>query len=444
MKKSALIIGFSLLKQYKSPLYKDILLKFDNAFFTIPSKSFWRRTSFPLKIFYTKINLAFKSLGGEDNWISYKNLKTYSHFDNVNIALPKLSMSLKKISDSFKLSIHFINQLKNDSFEFRINEVECSAYLLDSLQRFVSAFKIYNPNSLSSFLSIWSYIYNILIYLDWLDSFVKKTQIDTVVINHNVYMESGFLSFYLKERHGCNIIFFSLKTKNPVIINSKQKWFKNILEAKLSKSLSKNEKHKSLNQDIWKLNDALFDLDDCSNKKFTQNKVVIIMHCFSDANSLHFENGVIFNSYFQWIRKTLSIAKNNKNIDYVFRAHPNSFKVYNNDIKILNFLFKNLNENNIRYEKPGNYTDYFINNSMPLFVTAKGNFSQELAIAGIKCITLDESSAPNDCCVIIKDINDYVGWLSGHKNFDELRLTEEKRYVAALNKEIYSDLNKLT
>ena len=39
----------------------------------------------------------------------------------------------------------------------------------------------------------------------------------------------------------------------------------------------------------------------------------------------------------------------------------------------------------------------FSNDKMPIFVTAKSNFSQELAIAGIKCITLDDSSAPNDC-----------------------------------------------
>lgn len=443
MKKRVLIIGFSLLKQYKSPLYKNILSKFDNAFFTIPSKYFWKRTSLPLTIFYTKILLAFRSLGEEGNWISYNNLKTYNHYDDVNILLPKLSMSLKKISDSFKLSRHFINQLKNDSFEFKINKVECSAYLLDSLQRFVPIFKIYNPNSLSSFFSLWLYIYNILRYLNWLDSFVKKTDIDTVIVNHNVYMESGFISFYLKERYGCNIIFFSEKTKKPVKIESRQKWFKKTLELKLSESLSKNKKHSNLKKDIWKLDDALFNLDDCSNKIFNKNKVVIIMHCFSDANSMHFENGVIFSSYFQWIRKTISIAKKNKSIEYIFRAHPNSYEVYKNDIKILNLLFKNLNETNIRFEKPGNYTNYFENNSMPLFITAKGNFSQELAIAGIKCITLDESSAPNNCCIIIKNLNEYINWLSGNGDYNELRLTKEKRYNAITNKESYSALNKL-
>lgn len=444
MDKRLLIVGFSLLKQYKNPKYKDILNKFDNTSFTIPSRHMWIWTTFPIKVFYTKLIVMFRSLGFENNWVSNNNISKYSHYKNVNILFPKLPISLKNITNSNRLSRKFVEQLlKNDSFEFEINGVECSAYLLDSLQRFVPTFKIYNPKTLSSFISLWLYIFNILRYLDWLDSYANKKSIDAVIVNHNVYMESGFISFYLKERYGCNIIFFSTKTKEPVKIESRQKWFKKTLELKLSKSLSKHTKHSDVKKDIWKLDDALFDLGDCSNKIFNKNKVVIIMHCFSDANSMHFENGVIFSSYFQWIRKTISIAKRNKSIEYIFRAHPNSYEFYKNDIKILNLLFKNLNETNIRFEKPGNYTNYFENNSMPLFITAKGNFSQELAIAGIKCITLDESSAPNDCCIIIKNLNEYINWLSGNGDYNDLRLTKEKRYNAILNKEIYSALNKL-
>ena len=76
-------------------------------------------------------------------------------------------------------------------------------------------------------------------------------------------------------------------------------------------------------------------------------------------------------------------------------------------------------------------------------MTAKGNFSQELAIAGIKCITLDDSSAPNNCCKKITSKKEYIKWLTGKGNFKELKLSERQRFTARLNKQIYADLNNL-
>ena len=80
---------------------------------------------------------------------------------------------------------------------------------------------------------------------------------------------------------------------------------------------------------------------------------------------------------------------------------------------------------------------------MPIFVTAKSNFSQELAIAGIKCITLDDSSAPNDCCKKINSYEEYVQWLSGRGDVNQLRLSKKQSFSARINKQIYAELNNL-
>ena len=203
-------------------------------------------------------------------------------------------------------------------------------------------------------------------------------------------MESGFISYYLNKKFKTNIIHFSVKNKYPVFVEPRVKWFKKILDKKLFESLSTNEMIKNEKKNLHHQTHALFDIEDCSLKPFDNKTIVIIMHCFADANSMHIENGVIFSSHFQWIRSTLSIAKKNKDIKYIFRAHPASFDHYKSDLKVLDYLFENINEKNIKLEKPGNYSQFFSNDKMPIFVTAKSNFSQELAIAGIKCITLDD------------------------------------------------------
>ena len=82
-------------------------------------------------------------------------------------------------------------------------------------------------------------------------------------------------------------------------------------------------------------------------------------------------------------------------------------------------------------------------NKVPIFITAKSNFSQELAIAGMKCLTLDDTSAPNDCCKKIISKTEYLKWISGKGEVEELRLSEKQRYAARLNKQIYAELNNL-
>jgi len=314
--------------------------------------------------------------------------------------------------------------------------------LIDSLQRFIPNFRIYKMFSPLVFLTVWLYIYNIINYLNWLENFVKINKIDSVLINHQFYMESGFISCYLNEKFKSDIIHFSVKNKFPVLVKPRVKWFKKILDEKLSKSLVKNKGLTNIKKNLYQETNALVDIEDCSKKNIDKNTIVIVMHAFADANSLHRANGVIFSSYFQWIRSTLSIAKKNKNIKYIFRSHPASFEHYRTDLKVFDYLFKN-NEKNIKFEKPSNYSKLISKYKVPIFVTAKGNFSQELAIAGIKSITIDDSSAPNDCCKKINCKKEYVKWLSGKGDVNQLRLSKKKILKAKLNKKIFAKLNSL-
>lgn len=446
--KTILIIGFSLTTHYNRKNYRDLLSNYEKIYFTLPNKYFWKGFSLiSLKSIYARLITFFGFYKNNNNnspeWISFKFLKKKFSFAKINLLQPKLKHEFRSLKESFILCKNISSLINKDRFIITIKGIDCAGYIIDSFQRYSPNFRIYKMRSPLVFVGTWLYVYNIITYLNWLEKFAKKNQIDSVLINHQFYMESGFISCFLNKKFKSRIIHFSVKNKYPIFVEPRVKWFKKTLDMKLSESLLSKKKKLDTKKDVYQQKHALFDIEDCSKKTFDTSTIVIIMHCFADANSLHSENKVIFSSYFQWIRLTLLIAKKNKHIKYIFRSHPASFHHYKSDIKVLNHLFSNINEKNIQYEGPNNYSKVLSKDKVPLFVTAKGNFSQELAIAGVKCITLDDSSAPNNCCKKITSKKEYIKWLTGKGNFKELKLSERKRFTARLNKQIYADLNNL-
>ena len=458
--KTILVIGFSLTSQYNRKGYNNLLSKYNKIYFTLPDKFFWKGfflfTPSRWKIFLLKlvskvskkfINL-FKFDGHNikninEQWINFELLKKNPSFLRAKLLHPMIKLKFEDIKLSFSLAKRISSLIKKDHFTLPIKGIDSAGYLIDSLQRFVPHFRIYKMFSPLVYVTIWLYIYNVITYLNWLEKFVKKNKIDSVLINHQFYMESGFISCYLNKKFNSEIIHFSVKNKYPVSVKPRVKWFKKILNEKLSESLVSKKRITNIKKNLYRETNALVDIEDCSKKIIEKNTIVIVMHAFADANSLHRENGVIFSSYFQWIRSTLSIAKKNKNIKYIFRSHPSSFEYYRTDLKVFDYLFGKNKEKNIHFETPNNYSQLIFKDKAPIFVTAKGNFSQELAIAGIKSITIDESSAPNDCCKKISSKKEYIKWLSGKGDINQLRLSEKQRLAARLNKKIFSELNRL-
>ena len=456
--KTVLIIGFSINKHYNRRGYNNLLNNYDKIYFTLPNEHFWkgfflihpgRWKGFFLeqsRKIYKKIKTIFgfyKISNNDSEWINFKFLKKNPSFLRAKYLYPKLKYEFQSLKESFTICKNISLSLNKDSFIIPIKGIDSSGYLIDSFQRFVPNFQMHKMKSPLVFVRTLLYVYNIIIYLNWLEKFAERNKIDSVIINHQYYMESGFISCYLNKKFNSKIIHFSFKQKYPALVDPRVKWFKKTLDKKVSDLLLSKKEIVDVKKDIYYHEHSLFDFEDCSKKTFDTNTIVIIMHCFEDANSMHGENSVIFSSYFQWIRSTLSIAKNHKDIKYIFRTHPASFSYYPSDIKTLKYLFGNIKEKNIKYEVPGNYSQLISKDKIPLFVTAKSNFSQELAIAGVKCITLDDSSAPNNCCKKITSKKEYIKWLSGKGNFEELKLSERQRFVARLNKQIYADLNNL-
>mgnify|MGYP000942980843 CR=1 FL=1 len=455
--KTILIIGFSLTTQYNRKGYSDLLSKYDKIFFINSVKYFWRGffliqpsriKGFLYKLahrIYKKLKIFFGLIDRDNDadWINYKLLKKNPSFSKAELLRPTLKHKFDSIKSSYLLTKNILTLLNKDCFVVPIKGVDSAGYMIDSLQRHVPHFKIHKTNSFRVFISVWLYIYNCLTFLNWLEKFAKRNKIDSVVINHPVYMESGFVSCYLNKKFNTEIIHFSYRNKYPVSMAPRVKWFKKILDKEVLELLNTKKDIVNFKQNIYVEENGLFNLEDCSKKIIDASTIVIMMHAFNDANSLHAENSVIFSSYFQWIRSTLSIAKKNKDIKYIFRAHPSSYTIYKSDLQILDYFFKNNNEKNIQFEEPNQYSQLILKDKVPIFVSAKGNFSQEIAIAGIKCITLDESSAPNDCCKKINSKKEYIEWLSGKGDVNQLRLSETQRFKAKLNKKIFAELNSI-
>ena len=53
------------------------------------------------------------------------------------------------------------------------------------------------------------------------------------------------------------------------------------------------------------------------------------------------------------------------------------------------------------------------------------------------------TSAPNDCCKKINSYEEYVQWLSGRGDVNQLRLSKKQSFSARINKQIYAELNNL-
>ena len=170
-----LIIGFSLNVQYDLKSYDKLLKKYDKVYYTETYKYLWKRNFLILfRDFYNNIRRIIKGVDNKFLPVSLKYLKKKFYFSRVNLIYPKTKHKIENIKKAFNYTSDISSLISKDSFSFKINDVECSAYLMDSLQRFLPLFKIYNFKSPINFISTWIYIYNVITYLEWLDKFVKK------------------------------------------------------------------------------------------------------------------------------------------------------------------------------------------------------------------------------------------------------------------------------
>lgn len=351
--------------------------------------------------------------------------KTYASIESIEDILksnkgesvtsfPTSSAFRLRLVVGYKLNRKLKELLDSDGGELFVDGVDAAPYLLDTLQRYGYRYKINRYRTVLNSINSTFYLSTFLTYIASLRS-TMAYNVNACLINHDVYMESGFIGEWLKKNYGAKVFLRAKGMQEPVEIDPPEKWLKNELQSQVRPEFSPsapnfNEKAKYLSA-----------LGDLRHQVIEPDRVLIVMHAFSDANSLHFSKGSIFTSYYQWIRETLDLARRNLNIRFCFRIHPDSYTIYRKDMKLINDLFKSPPKN-VVLENPYFPQQHFRGKS-PIVVTGRGNISRECAIAGFKAICIAEPNCPEGGYLQVQSINEYAYWLSGQCETKVLRVS---------------------
>lgn len=92
-------------------------------------------------------------------------------------------------------------------------------------------------------------------------------------------------------------------------------------------------------QNIWRRDRFCSEYNIDVNKK----NILIMLHAFTDYPHSHFE-GMLFKDYYDWFIQTLSYAKNDRSVNWIFKRHPSEKFYPVNDMDFAE-LFSNVPDN---------------------------------------------------------------------------------------------------
>lgn len=309
--------------------------------------------------------------------------------------------------------------LRGNRSHLYFKDIDITGYCLESLQRFLGKkFLIMNESNFQNIYLSFLYLLSLEIYLNWFFSSFKKKKIKKVIINHEVYAESGLFAECCQKLNGSEI-FLSQVTYTKLLR------FSNIRES-IYKYIPFAEKNKIHDVKVSWYDKKSINLNkNLKYKKIDPSKVLIVMHAFTDAGAIHSENSLLFQSFYHWVKKTLQIARSKKNQKFIFRIHPGTFNFYPNDKYVISKLFKNLPKN-IYIEDPRlvNPNHHFYE-TLPLIITFKGSIILEMGCSGVNVVSIS-SPFPGQCTIIPTSIEEYDKILSGKINLNKMYLNKKQ------------------
>ena len=327
----------------------------------------------------------------------------------------------KTIKNLFKL----IKILKGDKSYLYSNNINITGYCLDSLQRFLGKkFNIEKENSFSNIFSAFFYLLFLEIYTNWFIYIFKKKEIKKVIINHEVYAESGLFAEYSQLLHKSKIYLCQKTFRDIVNIVNIRKDIFNYMQ-----NLKSVDKYNS--NFFWYTSNSIMQQSNFAKKKIDLNRVLVVMHAFGDANHIHCRPGFepLFQTFYHWVKKTLEIAKSLENQIFTFRSHPSGIGFYRNDKIIISKLFKNLPKN-IKFEDSTLIDDplHHFKEKIPIMITYKGSINLEMGCSGIKVVALDKR-IDDQSAIIPNNLSEYQKILAGNLDSNEFYLKTEETFV---------------
>lgn len=385
-------------------------------------------------------------------------------------------LSLRKyISKKEKKDIiNFLNSLPksltvNELIEINWNGVNIGTSIWSSVQRYCFIGK---PNNLKLIPKtiLYEYIKSALHIATSFDNLFKSKLIDSVLLNEVAYINWGIpMKFALKykikviaQSHGyLGHKYIGIQTYNnlkdiiipsgaPTDLELRQIYsdpkLKNKYISIYDKVFGKFEKkYTSLKKNLT---------SNVVNSSDNKIQVVIFTHLCWDATLTYADK--LFLTFEDWLTETFNIARNNPNINWVFKVHPHetdlsiaprgesTSKIINTYTFLKDLISKNPAENISIFTKSDNMeiilkTDYCI--------SVLGTCRYELASIGIPVILAEKTMSKNDgfsiCATSVKDYNEILNNISSY-NINKNQIDLAKIYAGIYyDKKRYFNISNL-
>lgn len=405
MKKHHLVIAFSTKLQYPPRQLSRLISKTDRV--DVVSgfdycNSEWRVSTLMARLQgFLKGRAFFRQSG----WISAKEMCEYLK-SAFSVYVEVLSPNLTHRSIGYAASFRFFlgdmcwlrDLLSGNKSPLFFKDNEVSAYVTDSLMRYQSGFNIHHGATVMNIMIGMAYVARARAYHAWFVGLINRKKYNHIIINHNVYCESGLLGMVCDEK-GMQVIHVQSQQRNPLLLSNYRKhWRWSLLNGEAQALTHDYDSGSFVNKKLPHFEQAAIIYSDGARVLKVDSSIkLIVMHAFTDANNIHFQSkSADFPTYYEWICYTLRIAELDSASQYVFRMHPSTKKYYKKDPKIVRHLFEKTPKNVI-LEDPDECDARELHPISPLVVTFKGSIALESALLGMRAITLGQAVCPRQC-----------------------------------------------
>ena len=411
-KKNILICAFSNLDQYKPSHIRSIIGPDDHITIVSPYDDIYliKYLKWLIVAFCRRIGIR---LDVDRSTLEWSTCITLRHhlirlgYCKKNIRISKINtltafLCLAKYPSFLK---NAFNLLDDRPAPLLIESVESSGYILDSLQRWSKLFRIDYANSLTNIVITFIYLCQTSSFARQFAQLCNTSNFSLLVLNHNVYFESGWLGCYISECLNLPVYHISSIQKLPSISVPRTFWYEPLL-----KSSSPNVLESSTSTP-WYETTAVANLPDLRHLQPDFSRVIVFLHAFSDANNMHYHPKMLFRTYYNWAYYTLRLASKMTDKNFIFRIHPATSKYYAKDISLIDKMFSNLPAH-IMLEEPSLDNSNHFESSLPLVVTCRGSIALEMACSGVKTICAYRSNAPNSTYYLPSTRHEYTNLIA--------------------------------
>lgn len=425
--KAQVVIAFSDMRQYPPQQIHDVLER-GCPTFVLDATTFLHPRRQWLREFKKRARSA-----ASRGWATAPELKkSLATLMGLECVMPKPSFAWRfwlagrqERSDLCRNLLAVRSILAGKQAEVIIGGTPATAEIVDSLQRWVAGFRIERRVHVANQLVAAYYLLRVHQYMAWLRDYLLTQDFEEwlVVTNHQTYVEAGLLLRVIVDAKSASGVLIGTSVSQPIELAPDEFYKVTIIRRAYSHEPELLHQPIAIAQSDYENGrgdeSALMDLGDLRSKRLVDNRVLVVMHAFTDANRMAGNSGALFPTYFEWIRASLQIAGENPHVTYIFREHPVSRMYYGRDINAIRELFAKAPANVSLDSNPTRFS-FQSSREIPIVVTAQGTVALEMACAGIRSVVVGNPNAPLASFYKATTLSNYSDVLSGYTTINRL------------------------